>query len=56
MCEIMQEVKLEGVEEGRIELTMQLYHDQKLSLEDACTYLGITEEEFWEIEQKASER
>ncbi len=52
VCEIMQEIKEEGVEEGRIETVMQLYQMNKLSLSDASTYLGITEEAFQNLEKK----
>lgn len=56
MCEIMQEIKEEGRIEGRIEghaagrmeMLVQMYRDERVSLAEACVYLQVTEEEFLE--------
>lgn len=48
MSAIMQEIR----KEGRIELVVQMYHDGKVTLSDACAYLDFTEEEFLKEEKK----
>ncbi len=56
MCAIMQEVKeegrKEGIEQGQLELVMHMYAAGKLTIQEACTYLGCTQDEFLEKERK----
>ena len=52
MCAIMQEVKEEGREEGRVETIVAMYRDGDISLQKACKRLDLTEEEFLEKTKK----
>lgn len=59
MCEIMQEIKNEGIAEGMSKgiaegqrsLIILQYHDGIISLTQACTYLKLSEEDFLSLEK-----
>ena len=49
------EGRAEGLTEGRIRLIMEMFHDNEISLLNACKRLGLTEEEFLKEEKKYRE-
>ena len=55
MCEIMQEIKNEGISQGIAEgqrtLIIQMFRDKEISLTRACSHLNLSEEEFLALEK-----
>lgn len=56
MSKIMDEIRedgiAEGIERGQRQLILLQYRDGKISLQDACTYLKLSEERFLELEKQ----
>ena len=55
MCEIMDEIRKDGfnagIEQGQRQLVLLQYRDGDITLEKACTYLNLSEEEFLKLEK-----
>ncbi len=59
VCEIMEEIRQDGyaeglevgVEQGQRQLILMQYRDGVLTLQKACTYLKLSEEQFLELEK-----
>ncbi len=52
MCEIMEMIRNDGIEQGQRQMILLQYREGKLDLKEACTYLNLTEEQFLELEGK----
>ena len=50
MCEIMQEIKNEGIAEGQRTLVIQMFRYKEISLTSACSSLNLSEEKFLALE------
>ena len=51
LSEIMQEIMNKGIAEGQRKLILLQYHDGIITLQNACTYLNLSEEQFLALEK-----